>query len=165
MELEIDGKTRKSIRAAENPHLEARNSFQITTEQGDTVTCKHSPGFKIVPKSTKDEEVTGRVTFSNNEATDVEEKEEDSEPTVGELLKNFPKKQVDVSKTERDQISMLLKQIQKMKAGLERLRDIAMQFNCSERFNEDLSFLMTNLKPELRDGDEDSTDHNLSSGF
>lgn len=48
-----------------------------------------------------------------------------------------------------DQISLLLEQIQKMKNGLERLQEIALQFSRSESFGEDINYLIENIGPYL----------------
>lgn len=63
----------------------------------------------------------------------------------------------------RDQVSLLLKQIQKLKTGLQRLQEIATQFNGSERLNEDINYLI-NAKPLLQEPSrtDDVFDENMS---
>lgn len=43
----------------------------------------------------------------------------------------------------------LMEQIQKMKQGMERLQEIAQQFNCSSKFKQDIDFLTKNVGPAL----------------
>lgn len=43
----------------------------------------------------------------------------------------------------------LMEQIQKMKQGMERLQEIAQQFNCSDQFKKDIEFLTKKVGPAL----------------
>ncbi|KAJ8954231.1 hypothetical protein NQ318_005826 [Aromia moschata] len=146
MDLEIDGKPREHLKSVKvkGGDDESCSSFKITTEQGDTVTCKHRTDKKILPKkgSTRDDErlceeykrqvqkANERATFSNEEVIGDRE--------VGEDLKN------------KDQISALMEQIQKMKMGMERLQEIAQQFNTSDQFKKDVELLTKNVASALK---------------
>lgn len=50
---------------------------------------------------------------------------------------------------DKDQMTALMEQIQKMKMGMERLQEIAQQFNCSNQFKQDIEFLTKNVGPAL----------------
>lgn len=78
VDMEIDGKERRNIKAIkEIEKEEPAGTFSITTDQGDTVTCKHYSDQQIRPKVGKDEEKlkkeytekveTDRTTFYNTE--------------------------------------------------------------------------------------------------
>ncbi|KAJ8979802.1 hypothetical protein NQ317_001292 [Molorchus minor] len=160
MDLEIDGQPRenmKKIRTSEDA-----SSFKITTEQGDSVTCKHETDKIITPKVSAKEDkklceeykekvvrIGGRASFSNNDESTVGDRVEDglkkteraSEPTVHELLAQLPQPQAKVLQKDKDQITALMEQIQKMKIGMERLQEIAQQFNASDQFKKDVEFL------------------------
>lgn len=161
MDLFIDGQPQKIIKTLEQKenasiHFKEK-TFSLKTSQGDSVTCKHNIDINIVPKSQKDferDESLQRVTFSNtkeetseDEKSGVEAEDIDKvQPSVRKLIDHFPTKKITFSK-ESDQISSLLEQIQKMKTGLQRLQEIALQFHSSERFTGDVNFLMNNIGP------------------
>lgn len=91
VDMEIDGKERTNVKSIkEIEKEEPSGSFTITTDQGDTVTCKHYTDQQIRPKVGKDEEKlqqeyaenveTGRSSFYNGEEKNVET--EDGRPTT-----------------------------------------------------------------------------------
>ncbi|XP_019765624.1 uncharacterized protein LOC109541260 isoform X2 [Dendroctonus ponderosae] len=144
-------KVLQSLEYYERKRIESKKerSFSIETEHGDVVTCKHESEINIIPKGHKPE--LNRVSFINTLESSRDDKNRDAEvqPNVRDLMKNLTSKRIEISSKGRDQISMLLKQIQKLKTGLQRLQEIATQFNCSERFNEDINYLI-NAKPLLQ---------------
>lgn len=58
--------------------------------------------------------------------------------------------------SDQDQITALLDQIQKMKKGMERLQEIAQQFNCSEKFRQDVEYLMKNVASHVENEPKDT---------
>ncbi|CAH1982473.1 unnamed protein product [Acanthoscelides obtectus] len=173
MDLEIDGKAREKIKSVKEKPAESR-SFQITTEQGDTITCKHKTDVKIAPKVSKDEEnmsdefkqVVGKIgestSFTNEEQIPEEKigEEGDNRMTVKDLLSSLPEKHAKMMEKDRDHIVALMDQIQKMKEGMERLQEIAQQFNCSEKFRQDVEYLVKNVASSLKD--KEPQDKNLA---
>ncbi|KAG5884708.1 hypothetical protein JTB14_019833 [Gonioctena quinquepunctata] len=180
MDLEIDGKLRENLKPIEDSDsAQSSGSFKITTEQGDTVTCRHLTDKKIVPKNTNKyknneeyrdmiEQVGERVIFSNEE--DLQEKLSRNDESncdelpnarmnVRELLAKLPRREIERSDNkDRDQMNSLLEQIQKMKKGIERLQEIAQQFKCSEKFKHDIEFLMKNVAPALEKSESKQND-------
>lgn len=78
-------------------------------------------------------------------------------------IKN-PPKSLKHSISGPDQISLLLEQIQKMKTGLERLQEIALEFSRSESFGEDISYLIENIGPYLeQQPNSDDSSNDLST--
>ncbi|KAF7286657.1 hypothetical protein GWI33_004686 [Rhynchophorus ferrugineus] len=140
MDLEIDGKTKKSLKNIQyngtKPIEKGENSFQIKTDQeGEKLTLSNSI-----------EQVSANK--AENTIKDV---------SAEDIVAHFPKKRIEVHSKEKDQVASLLEQIQKMKTGLERLQEIALQFNCSESFGEDINLLVSNAKNSLhRSGKENN---------
>ncbi|XP_076254614.1 uncharacterized protein LOC143192810 isoform X1 [Rhynchophorus ferrugineus] len=160
MDLEIDGKTKKSLKNIQyngtKPIEKGENSFQIKTDQGDTVTCKYQGDINIKPKGNVEGE---KLTLSNSIEQVSANKAENTIKDVSaeDIVAHFPKKRIEVHSKEKDQVASLLEQIQKMKTGLERLQEIALQFNCSESFGEDINLLVSNAKNSLhRSGKENN---------
>ncbi|VEN40636.1 unnamed protein product [Callosobruchus maculatus] len=176
MDLEIDGKARQKLKSVKaKPDVDS-HSFQITTEQGDTITCKHKTDMKIAPKINKDEEklceeykqmvekIGERSSFTNEEQVNENEQrigeEGDNRMTVKDLLSSLPEKHAKMIEKDRDHIVALMEQIQKMKKGMERLQEIAQQFNCSEKFRQDVEYLVKNVASSLKD--KEPQDKNLT---
>nr|CAH7748967.1 unnamed protein product [Callosobruchus chinensis] len=175
MDLEIDGKAREKLKSVkEKP--EDSHSFQITTEQGDTITCKHKTDMKIAPKMSKEQEklceeykqmvekIGERSSFTNEEQVNENEpigEEGDNRMTVKDLLSRLPEKHAKMVDKDRDHIVALMEQIQKMKKGMERLQEIAQQFNCSDKFRQDVEYLVKNVASSLKD--KEPQDKNLTT--
>ncbi|XP_030749037.1 uncharacterized protein LOC115877096 [Sitophilus oryzae] len=163
MDLEIDGKNHKSMLNLEHkekmPIEKAESSFQIQTDQGDTVTCKYKLDVNIQIKEPKTEEnESRRVSFIKSESPQEDTKSEIyTQTNVQDLIKHFSNKRAEHFPKDNDQIMSLLEQIQKMKTGLQRLQEIAKQFNCSEKFGEDVSFLVNHVKKSLLFENSDTT--------
>lgn len=86
VDMEIDGKERRNIKSIkEMDKEEPTGSFSITTDQGDTVTCKHYTDQQIKPKVSKDDEKLQkeyaeivemeRTSFYNSDEKNVETEE------------------------------------------------------------------------------------------
>ncbi|XP_074041942.1 uncharacterized protein isoform X2 [Leptinotarsa decemlineata] len=179
MDLEIDGKQRENLKSIDANRAQSSGSFKITTEQGDTVTCKHFTDQKIVPKSIDRHDkiaqeyeqvakIGERVTFSNEEREEkksrkdepeiYEERQGDANMSVRELLSKLPKNEIENIGKDKDQLNALLEQIQKMKKGMERLQEIAQQFKCSDKFRQDVEFLLRNVAPALEKSESNQND-------
>lgn len=89
VDMEIDGNERTNVKSIkEIEHEEPKGSFTITTEQGDSVTCKHYTDKQIRPKINKDEDNrqkehmdTERTSFYNSEQSKESETAEDKSAT------------------------------------------------------------------------------------
>ncbi|XP_018572836.1 uncharacterized protein LOC108912149 [Anoplophora glabripennis] len=166
MDLEIDGQQRENIKTIKEQVEDGSKHFKVATEHGDVVTCEH-PEKKIASVGREDEKLIEeykeaverfeRTTFTNDEeivgrgeAVDRDlKKSEKSEVGIHDLWDHIPLKQVKPYQKERDQMQALMEQIKKMKMGMERLQEIAQQFNCSNQFKQDVEFLTKNVGPAL----------------
>ncbi|XP_057654026.1 uncharacterized protein LOC130892574 [Diorhabda carinulata] len=183
MDLEIDGKRRQTLKSVEAAEpTRSSKYFTITSEQGDAVTCEHAVDIPRPKKQTdekkKDEtqenceienDAGDKPSFSyvNEEPQEKDEKTttngESQEVKVGmsvrELLASLPQKKTPIYEKDKEQLGVLLEQIQKMKKGMERLHQIAKQFTCSDKFKQDVDFLLKNLNQKSTE----STDNNKLS--
>ncbi|XP_050314743.1 uncharacterized protein LOC126749130 [Anthonomus grandis grandis] len=138
-----------------------KNCFPVEPKHGDAVTSK--PKTKTdnrLPQEGKDE--LKRITFWNSDKKGEDKVVENAvdaeiQPNVHLLIDQLSEKRIEIASKESDQVSTLLEQVKKMKTGLERLQEIAMQFNCSERFNEDVNYLMNNAREYLRRQKDDNS--------
>lgn len=101
MSVETEGKRRdlKCLNSNREKSLKQENSFSIETEHGDVITCKHPNEAKIVPVCKKNDQSSGRVSFTNTEEMSSEEKSGDAEvqPNVKDLIAKFPKKRIEIA--------------------------------------------------------------------
>lgn len=99
MDLEIDGKTKKSLKNIQHnetkPIEKEENSFQIKTAQGDTVTCKYQGDINIKPKGNVEGE---RLTFSNSTEQVCVNTTENAGKDVNaqDIVTNYPKKRIEI---------------------------------------------------------------------
>ncbi|KAL1501973.1 hypothetical protein ABEB36_007191 [Hypothenemus hampei] len=167
MNFEVDSKQRKvkkMLRSEQTSKGIDSNgrTFSIDTSHGDVVTCKHHSNINIVLKTSKDQ--LNRVVFSNTQEehhknnTNGGDVDLDIQPKVDDLIVDFPRKSVQYSLKGAVQLGNLLEQIQKMRTGLEKLHEIALQFNCSENLNEDFNCLINNVRPHLEQHSSDKSD-------
>ncbi|CAG9861715.1 unnamed protein product [Phyllotreta striolata] len=137
------------------------NSLVLNSNQGDTLpidqydddpaidTAKPKKSSKSDGKKSKQTEETigDRASFSNEEESDEKFSEIQGEVKVGvrDLLAKLPQKKKTVPEKDKEQLGALLEQIQKMKKGMERLHQIAKQFTCSDKFKQDVDYLIKSL--------------------
>ncbi|CAG9770109.1 unnamed protein product [Ceutorhynchus assimilis] len=168
MNMELNGKQRKIARKPLQHHKplqiqpNTEKTFKIETNSGNVI-CKHQKDINIIPMAGKDKETSlRRLSFTNNEADELKNvakerpKSEghgdinaDVQPNAKQLIEKYPEKRLELVPPGKDQFTYLMEQITKMKTGLERLQEIAVQFNCSQRFNEDINYLIKNIRPHL----------------
>lgn len=140
-------------------------ALKSAAEQGDVTVChRKSIGDKKLVEECQ-EELDNRVTFSNDEDDDKDTSGDEvqaklpysfGDSTVKQLFDKFSEKRGQVVEKNKDQIGSLMDQIQKMKNGMDRLYQIVQEFNCSDKFKQDIDYLMGSLPTSLVEDKETS---------
>ncbi|KAF2882814.1 hypothetical protein ILUMI_23326 [Ignelater luminosus] len=58
-------------------------------------------------------------------------------------------KQLKTLQLNADQAIIMAEQVQRMKTGMERLQEIIRKFNCTEKFKQDIDFIIANVGPAI----------------
>ncbi|CAH0549545.1 unnamed protein product [Brassicogethes aeneus] len=137
MDLELKGKNDDFIRKSSMEMLQLN-------EKGDLIDEKAKTSFVNENQSTVGDSKTNE-TLKKLSKTNLNELIEKSP----KLHQKIAKKNREIIDKGKDQLQILLEQVNKMKTGIHRLQEIAQKFNSTDSFKENVQFLVNNVKPAL----------------